>query len=150
LSDNGEVSNEIKVLFNGLLTLLELIFAIFLEKKTIKNNKSSSIPSSQTDVDQSVLGGSKGKGKSNSNQPAHNSRTVETVQIQSVSQCSICDEDLTNTPCDHTERRTKIDIVFEKVVEHIDVHIKTCPSWPLPSRLRFPLALTARCNRVTA
>jgi ABC-type phosphate transport system ATPase subunit len=139
LSDNGEVSNEIKVLFNGLLTLLELIFAIFLEKKTIKNNKNSSIPSSQTDVDQSALGGSKGKGKSTSNQPAHNSRTVETVQIQSVSQCSICGQDLTNTPCDHTERRTKIDIVFEKVVEHIDVHIKTCPSCAATIKAAFPI-----------
>jgi transposase len=139
LSDNGEVSNEIKVLFNGLLTLLELIFAIFLEKKSIKNNKNASIPSLQTDVDQSALGGSKGKGKSTSNQLAHNSRTVETIQIQSVSQCSICGEDLTNTPCDHTERRTKINIVFEKVVEHIDVHINTCPSCAATIKAAFPI-----------
>ena len=55
LSSEQAVSGEIKMLMSGMLTLLELICAIFLEKKTVKNNKNSSKPSSQTDKDESAL-----------------------------------------------------------------------------------------------
>jgi len=125
-------------LFNGLLTLLELIFAIFLEKKTIKGNKNSSIPSSQTDMDQSALVGSKGKGKPTGKQPAYNSRTVETVRVLTVNQCDICGEDLTRDQCVHVERRTRIDIVFEKVVEHVDAQTKICPTCAATVKATFP------------
>ncbi|WP_294077941.1 hypothetical protein, partial [Thiolapillus sp.] len=31
------------------------------------------------------------------------------------------------TPCQGVERRTRIDIIFEKVVTHVDAEIKQCP-----------------------
>ena len=33
-------------------------------------------------------------------------------------------ENLGDTPCDDRERRTEIDIVFEKTVRHVDAEIK--------------------------
>uniref|UniRef100_UPI003AF7D22B hypothetical protein n=1 Tax=Thiolapillus sp. TaxID=2017437 RepID=UPI003AF7D22B len=36
-------------------------------------------------------------------------------------------EDLSKTPCQGVERRTRIDIIFEKVVTHVDAEIKQCP-----------------------
>ncbi len=42
--------------------------------------------------------------------------------------CDICGVELSKTPCQGHERRTKIDSVFEKVVEHIDAEIKQCPN----------------------
>jgi transposase len=39
----------------------------------------------------------------------------------------VCGTNLEQVACTH-ERRTKIDIVFEKVVEHIDAEIKQCPA----------------------
>lgn len=41
-------------------------------------------------------------------------------------------------PCLHTERRSKIDIVFEKVVEHIDAEVKQCPACEATVKARFP------------
>ena len=64
-SDEGALSNENRLLMQGVFTLLELIISIFLEKKTLKTDKNSSKPPSQTDKDESALdrSGSKGKGK---------------------------------------------------------------------------------------
>lgn len=64
-TEQGSLSNENRLLMQGVFTLLELIISIFLEKKTAKTDKNSSKPSSQTDKDESALehSGSKGKGK---------------------------------------------------------------------------------------
>ena len=43
-----------------------------------------------------------------------------------------------NTPCDGHERRTKIDIIFEKVVSHVDAEIKQCPRCQARTKGRFP------------
>ncbi|WP_419600866.1 hypothetical protein, partial [Thiolapillus sp.] len=56
-----------------------------------------------------------------------NTRTVETVHASPVSQCETCGEDLSKMPCQGVERRTRIDIIFEKVVTHVDAEIKQCP-----------------------
>ena len=50
----------------------------------------------------------------------------------------MCGEVLTGVPGTHHERRTKIDIVFEKVVEHVDAEIKPCPTCAAPVKGRFP------------
>lgn len=147
LRDKGNVSTEVSVLMSSMLMIVELILSIFLERKTKKDSKNSSIPSSQTDKDESSLEskGSNGKGKQETSAVADNTRTVETVTLVTVDQCDVCGEPLTNSPCQHIERRTKIDIVFEKVIEHVDVQVKQCPvcdsivKGPFPSDLHGPL-----------
>lgn len=147
LQGKGNVSTEISVLMSSMLMIVELILSIFLEKKTKKDNTNSNIPSSQTDKDESSLDskGSKGKGKEENNTVADNTRTIETVTLVPVDECDVCGESLTDTPCQHIERRTKIDIVFEKVVEHVDVQEKQCPvcdsivKGQFPSDLHGPL-----------
>ena len=54
LSHNKKLSPEIKALVLGLMTLVKIMFAIFLEKTTKKNSKNSSIPPSQTEKDNST------------------------------------------------------------------------------------------------
>jgi len=51
-----KISAESKALMMSLFMIIELILAIFLEKTTKKDNKNSSIPSSQTEKDESSLG----------------------------------------------------------------------------------------------
>jgi len=50
------------------------------------------------------------------------------VTISSVTACQYCGESLCDEVCVTLERRTKIDIVFEKRITHVDAEIKTCPS----------------------
>jgi len=147
LCANGKVSSEMAALMKSLFLIIELILSIFLERATKKNSNNSSIPPSQTDPDQSALGqtGSHGKGQYENNKRANNTRVKETVTVSKVLCCDICGEDLQDSPCLHQERRTKIDIIFEKVVEHVDAEVKQCPSCdatvkgPFPADLHGPL-----------
>jgi len=63
------------------------------------------------------------------------------VTLSKALTCDVCGEDLTDVPCSHVERRTKIDIVFEKVVEHVDAEIKQCPTCEATVTGRFPADL---------
>lgn len=134
----GKVSPEIRVVMNSLLVVVELILAVFLEKKTRKDSRNSSIPPSQTPKDETATSGlPKGKGKKVSGEVS-NTRTKETVTISEVTTCAACGVPLDDTPCQGHERRTKIDIVFEKVVEHIDAEIKQCPNCTTKVKGDFP------------
>ena len=148
LSADKKINNESRMLFKSMLMLVNLLIAIFLEKKTKKNNKNSSKPSSQTEKDESstVDKGSKGKGKLESDATANNTRTVETIALTKVEQCDVCGQDLRKTACAHTERRTKIDIMFEKVVEHVDVEVKICPTCDATVKGRFPTDMQGKLN----
>lgn len=140
LSQSKKVSPEIKVIVNSLMMLVEIILSIFLEKKTKKTKDNSGTPPSQTDKDESSLGssGGKGKGKSETNQMASNTRTVETTTIIPVDFCKHCGASLKDIPCEHYERRTTIDIIFEKTVTHMDAEIKECPDCDAKVKGEFP------------
>jgi len=141
LCSDGKITTEIKFLMNSMFMVMELMLSIFLEKATKKDNKNSSIPSSQTDKDESALDphqGSKGKGKQEKNLSAYNTRTVENITVSEVYSCETCGEDLTDVVCTGHERRTKIDIVFEKVIEHTDAEIKQCPICDSVVKASFP------------
>jgi hypothetical protein len=135
-----KMTSESKALMLSMFMIVELILSIFLEKTTKKDNKNSSIPSSQTGKDESSLGqpGSNGKGKNENDTLAKNTRVHEQVTVSTVSFCDVCAEDLTDVPCTHHERRTKIDIIFEKVVEHVDAEIKQCPTCKTTVKGKFP------------
>jgi len=140
LCSEGKIADEIKVLMSSMFMIIELMLSIFLERTTKKNSKNSSMPSSQTEKDESSLSrpGSHGKGKHENNEVAKNSRTKETVKIAKVSACPVCGENLSHTPCSDHERRTKIDLVFEKVIEHTDAQIKQCPTCDSTVKGSFP------------
>ena len=143
LCAEGNITAESKALMMSLFMIVELILSIFLEKTTKKDNKNSSIPSSQTEKDESSLDhqGSNGKGKNENDTLAKNTRVHEQVTVSTVSSCDVCAEDLTNIPCTHHERRTKIDIIFEKVVEHVDAEVKLCPTCKATVKGKFPAAM---------
>jgi transposase len=140
LCAEGKVSAELKVMMSSLFMIVELMLSIFLERQTRKDNKNSSIPSSQTEKDDSSLPhpGAKGKGKKESDTVVGNTRTKTSVSIAAVDCCDVCGEVLNDVPCSDHERRTRIDIVFEKVVEHVDAEIKQCPSCDSTIKGRFP------------
>ena len=139
LSREGKVTAESSALMKSLLLIVDLILSIFLERQTKKNSRNSSIPPSQSEDDESALGhnGSHKKRKNQGSTPRNG--TVRTnVTIASVEQCDCCGEHLGSEPSIGHERRTKIDILFEKVVEHVDAEIKECPACNTKNKGRFP------------
>ncbi len=138
LCSTGKVSPEIQMVMNSLLVVIGVILSVFLEKKTRKTSKNSSLPPSQTEKDETAKPSSNRKGKK-VNGEICNSRTKETITIAKVATCNVCGISLDSTPCNEHERRTKIDIVFEKVVEHVDAEIKQCPNCKSTTKGDFPM-----------
>ena len=60
------------------------------------------------------------------------------MTIIPVNTCSTCGQDLTELPCQEHERRTRIDLLFEKMVSHVDAEIKTCPRCQTQTKGAFP------------
>lgn len=137
---NKKMDPQVCMLMQSMFMLINLLISIFLEKSTKKTNKNSSKPSSQTEKDESstLQQGTNGKGKQESDAVASNTRTIETVTLARVTQCNICGQDLTDAECEHIERRTKIDIVFETVIEHVDAEIKYCDNCDTTVKGKFP------------
>lgn len=140
LAASKKINKETMMLVQSMLILINLFVAIFLEKTTAKTSKNSSKPSSQTEKDESSLTekGTNGKGKAESDAVASNTRTIETVTVAPVTRCDVCGQDLSDAPCEHIERRTKIDILFEKIVEHVDAEIKYCDICDTTVKGKFP------------
>jgi len=125
----GKMAQESKALFQALLALFELLMAVFMEKRTTKNTRNSSRPSSQTDKaeETATQPGTHPKGKTEHKGRSRNTPTIETVETSPVKSCQCCGKDLTATPCQDHERRTLLDIVYEKHQHHVDAEIKQCP-----------------------
>jgi len=139
LSAAGRVSDESRVLFNTLLMIVNLLVSAFLEKTTGKTSQNSSKPSSQTDRDASATSArTQGKGPAEHETSFANSRTVESHTVADVNRCSHCGDNLRSVTIDDHERRTRIDIVFETRVEHVDAQIKTCPGCQTRNKGVFP------------
>lgn len=139
LSDQGQLSPESRALFRSLLMIVNLLVTIFMEKNTRKNRRNSSLPPSQTSADSSSRKpGSQGKGIEQNDEPFANSRTVESTEIAPVARCSHCGENLSRVPVLDHERRTLIDIIFEKRVEHIDAEVKRRPCCEHINKGEFP------------
>lgn len=140
LSSDKKIPPESLLLFKSMMALIELVLAIFLEKATKKNSKNSSKPSSQTEKDDSSITqtGSNSKGKKESKSNSSNCNVKENVTVITVDFCDECGTDLRNTVCEHYERRTKIDILFQKNVTHMDAEIKECPTCDTTTKGTFP------------
>lgn len=139
LCADGKVSPEIRAVMSSLLVVVDLILAIFLERTTRKNHKNSSLPSSQTNKDEtaSAQGIANGKGRKVAGEVS-NLRTKETITVAAVATCDVCGVSLDKVPCRTYERRTKVDIVFEKTVDHVDAEIKQCPNCQAMVKGSFP------------
>lgn len=142
LCAEGKMAAESRALFEALLMLLQVLMAVFMEKNTRKTSANSSQPSSRTEKDATAITrpGTHTKGKAYEPRRSANTRTVETVEVSTVSFCEHCGEDLRKVPSQAHERRTQIDIVFEKVLSHVDAEIKDCPQCDARTIAAFPEA----------
>ncbi len=142
LSANSKMPAEYRALVEGLLMLLKLMVAVFLEKNTQKHSNNSGIPPSQSDPDETTdelannnNGGKKRKPKNN--QFDSRTETVTVKQLESEP-CHNCLTNLRDESASNVERRTLIDIVFEKHITHVDAIEKVCPHCNTRNKPAFP------------
>ena len=140
LNADGKLPPEATVLMQSMLTIIQLIMSIFMEKYTKKTSKNSGLPPSQTEKDNtdntSTPGSNKKRQALNGSLSSKRERT--TIDLAEVTVCECCGENLTQVAPTDTERRTRIDIIFEKVTQHVDADIKHCPTCDTLNKGRFP------------
>ena len=141
LCAEGKMPPESRALVDALLMLFELLMAVFMEKHTPKSPANSGLPPSQSpnDATARTRPGAKGKGPSYNEARCANTRTREQRQgAQPSMRAGAVAKTSPTPPALGHERRTLIDIVFEKVVRHADAQIKHCPRCHAETRARFP------------
>jgi hypothetical protein len=127
----GQLSPEVTALVSGLIGLMKIMLAIFMEKMTVKSSKNSGISPSQTEEDNTKpvrepkSSSNSLEGKLSGN--ASNFFEEVEISVHAVTDCSKCGEDLEEEPSRSYERRTLIDIEYRKIVRHEDIEIKLCP-----------------------
>lgn len=137
----GDVPEDLVFLFNNLFVLFDAVLSVFMEKKTKKTSKNSSIPPSQTEPDETSTDANQSTRSSSKRKPTKGSFSNQsekiTQRIIKVQSCENCGEDLSDLESEAIERRTKIDIIFYKVTAHNDAEIKTCPTCDTVNKGKF-------------
>ena len=119
LSDKN-TSKETKLFIRSMLTILTIMFTLFLEKKTRKNSSNSGLPPSQnfgSNGNRNTKGSKEDKMKGSR---LDNSKDTEIRETVSLSSCSECGANLKRAELKGTEDRQEIDIIYE-----IQTHIVT-------------------------
>ena len=136
LCANGKMSPESRALFEAFLMLFELLMAVFLEKNTPKSSRNSGLPSSQTGADETARRpGAQGKGPKSRAAPT---RVVAETRTAPVTECRACGRGLEGVAPAGTERRVRVDLVFETRELTVEAEIKTCPRCRTENRGAFP------------
>ena len=142
LSKSGKLSSEAVLLFTSLFALFEIVLAIFMEKSTRKTKNNSGIPPSQTEEDNTTDDPSNQDRQKNKRKPSKGNLSNKQEKVYQrtipVSSCQCCGEDLSDQDAEGHERRTLIDIVYEKRTTHTDAEIKTCRGCKTVNKGRFP------------
>ena len=135
-----KMSAEGRALVEALLMLFRLLMAVFLEKNTPKTSNNSGLPSSQTEADETarVHTGAKGKGPKLRAAENRANRVVVETQTAPVAACRACGRDLERVRPTGTERRVRVDLVFETRELTVEAEIKTCPRCRTENRGAFP------------
>jgi len=129
---------ELTAAIQSLLVIVEIMIALFLEKKVRKNSSNSGLAPSRNDGSN---GNRNKKGEERTaklgNQIA-NTKLTTTKEIISVEKCKDCGQKLDNEKVISTEIRKRIDIVYE-IVEHTMVgESKKCNHCGHINKPKFP------------
>ena len=137
LSDKN-TPKETKLFIRSMLTILTIMFTLFLEKKTRKNSSNSGLPPSQnfgSNGNRNTKGSKEDKRKGSR---LDNSRDTEIRETVSLSSCSECGANLKKAELKGTEDRQEIDIIYEIQTHIVTSEIKDCPQCGTENKGQFP------------
>lgn len=124
--ESNDLKPEVRFFISSMISILEVIVAVLLEKKTRKNSSNSGLPPSKNDSPNGNRNKGSDEGKKLGEQIA-NTRNVETHEQTSPLECTRCKTDLTSAQVLETESRKKVDIIYEVVTSVVTAETKECP-----------------------
>lgn len=134
---SGKASPEMKAAVESMLLVMEIVVAVFLEKKTRKNSSNSGLPPSQNNGSNGNRNNGSGR-RAGLGESASNVQHTETSETTSPEGCTKCGEDLTDTKVTGKDERVKIDILYEVVTHTVTAEIKKCPECGEVNKGSFP------------
>lgn len=135
----GELSPAALSIINILMTIVELMLLIILEKKTRRNSSNSGIPPSQ-DFGRKENRNKKGDkdNKKKRGSQLDNTRHIVEEKISSPLNCQNCNADLQTVEAMDSEKRTMIDIMYEVKETVVATEKKACPDCGVINTGIFP------------
>lgn len=134
---SGKVSPEVKAAVETLLLVIDILVAVFLEKKIRKNSSNSGLPPSKNNGSNGNRNTSSGD-RAGLGSQAGNTRSVETKETTTPINCSLCGESLLKAKVADREEREKIDIIYEIITHTVVAEIKKCPNCEKINKGSFP------------
>ena len=134
---SGNVSPESKALIDTLLMIIEILVAVFLEKKTRKDSSNSGLPPSLNNGSNGNR--NQGSGKRGSlGSELNNLKHTESLKTVSPLYCTDCEADLSNTKIHGKEERKEIDISYEIITHTVVAEVKKCHECGKLNKGEFP------------
>ena len=134
-----KIPKECAIVIRSLLSLLEIIMVVLLEKKTRKNSSNSGLPPSSNFVSNGNRNKDKtGGDKKTVGKQLENSRTTREEKTLSPKECSNCGRGLDDMDAIKTDKRKLIDIVYEVKEVELTAETKQCPDCGEKSKADFP------------
>ena len=124
-----------------MVTMMDLLITVLLEKTTRKTSGNSGIPPSQGGQDETVRRagpGDRGKGAKPKLQTGASLRKTTIEETVTVEACDACGADLSDRDPVDRERRILYDIEFQLVERHVDAEIKQCTACQARTKAPFP------------
>ncbi len=140
---NKNVSPETKVAFESLLLIIDILVAVFLEKKPRKNSSNSGLPPSRNNGSNGNRNTNQGDRSKNGEQ-LDNTRNVETKETTTPKDCASCGESLEDVEVKETEERKKIDVIYEIVNHTVTAETKECPGCGHINKGKFPKGMDGK------
>jgi len=134
------VSAEMVIAVESLLLIIDIIVALFLEKKTRKNSSNSGLPPSRNEGPNGNRNKNIVRGDKLGAQIGH-TRNISTQEVLTPQSCSNCQKDLGAVKATAQEDRRLIDIVYEVVTHTVTVETKECPDCGHINKGKFPAGM---------
>jgi len=143
LLKSNKVSPETGAVIKSLILVIDIIAAVFLEKKTRKNSSNSGLPPSKNNGPNGNRNNGSGQ-RVDLGQSASNVQHSETSETTTPGSCSKCDEDLSGVKVTGTDERQKIDVLYEVVTHTVVAEVKVCPSCGHTNKGSFPQGMDGK------
>ena len=137
LKNDKKISTELKVAIESILLVIDVLFAVFLEKKTRKTSGNSGLPPSKG----FGSNGNRNKGTGKKSPKSNNLKNIESKEKKktvSAKNCSGCGKSLRSASVKRAEERRKIDIIYKVEILTVTSEVKTCPSCGEETKGVFP------------
>lgn len=136
--NSKELSAEVRLLITSMMSVLQIIVSVLLEKKTRKNSSNSGLPPSRNDGPNGNRNKKRIQDRDKLGSELENTRHASEEIILTPHECSKCGEDLSLVDSVEKETRKKIDIIYEVTTTIVTSEVKECPHCGEQNKGLFP------------